>query len=149
MYNTTGNVFQGEGRTKQKLNYKTATPSPAFMDKIIRALRHIAKLSAEYDIPTLFVGAYPYDSLAILGYMPLFSQTLNNEKVTTASLTIEEVGIQRGKLNVGTRTGTSESTPEEIPEDPCSSVLFDYPMIEYNGSDTDYDYPLKEYNTCP
>ena len=84
--------FEGEyntlkGKATDTLNYKTRTIALE-LDDIVRNLKLITKISAEFGYPTFFEGTDRYDSLRILGYMPTYNQSLDNEHFTSASLNI-------------------------------------------------------------
>jgi len=156
--NTTGNgaLATDIGRLKRKLQYKTRTPSGA-LDNIVDALYFISKLSAEYSIPTLFIGDFPYRALQILGHMPTYQQALTTEKETTANLNIEEVTSPNKSLKIGLYTGIDESTPppeEEGGGAPplggggCSDRNFVYNAEEYS-TDRPFEYNAQEYMICP
>jgi len=150
--NTTGStVGANQGAIKRKLSYKTLTPETA-LDDIVDALYFISRLSVEYSIPTLFLGAYPYDALRLLGHMPIYQQSLNNASSTSATLNIEEVTSPDKTLKVGIKTGTDESTPPPPDPDPdpdCVPTLFDYPMLKYTTTSNPFSYEMKKYAACP
>ena len=75
------------GVLAEKLSYKTKTLAPE-LDAIVRILKVMSELSVEQGYPTWVEGEFPYDSLEILGHMPIYSQALDKSIQTSATINL-------------------------------------------------------------